>query len=174
MKTLLSALFGLSILASCAGVKVQQHNLPCHTRTRAEVLQSAMSLLVQHGFTITLADTTIGLVQAETEESRNIWLGSSGKRMWQISIRPELGSVGAIQPGDQATLSKPMEGRSMFVVATAKTVTRTTNAYGATLATAEEYYDDKSHTDWEWYWGVRSGLESICGARVVISTKSMN
>lgn len=174
MKTMHYLLLAAAFLGSCAGVKVKQHNLPCHTRSRAEVLQSAMSLLVQHGFTITLADTTIGLVQAETEESRNIWSGANGKRMWQISIRPELGNFGSVQPGEQATLTRPIEGRSMFVVATARTVTRTTNAYGATLATAEEYYDDNSHSDWEWYWGVRSGLESLCGAKVVISTKSLN
>ena len=165
----------LSILAvSCAGVIVQQHNLPCHTRNRAQAMQTATSLLVQHGLKITVADTLIGLVQAESEDTRDVWSGVMVKRMWQINIRPDTGPLGMVKPSDQETLSKPNNGRSMFIIATAKTITRTTNTFGATLATAEHYYDDKAHQDWEWYWGVRQGLESLCDARVVITTKTMN
>jgi len=165
----------LSILAvSCAGVKVQQHNLPCHTRNRAQALQTATSLLVQHGLKITVADTLIGLVEAESEDTRDIWTGVMVRRVWQINIRPDVGPLETAKPDDQETLAKPKNGRSMFIIATAKTITRTTNAFGATLATAEHYYDDKAHQDWEWYWGVRQGLESLCDARVVITTKSVN
>ena len=169
----LFAILGL-FAVGCSGVKIQQHNIPCHTRTRADVLRSAMSLLVQHGFTVSIADTTIGLVQGETEESRDIWSGMITKRVWQISIRPELGKIGELSPADQAALSKPAQQPSMYVIATAKTVNKTTNAFGATLSTAELYYDDDVHQDWEWYWEVRRGLESVCGSKVVISTRKIN
>lgn len=169
----LFAILGL-FAVGCSGVKIQQHNIPCHTRTRADVLRSAMSLLVQHGFNVTIADTTIGLVQGETEESREIWSGMISKRVWQISIRPDLGKLGVISAESQATLTKPIDQPSMYVIATAKTVNKTTNAFGATLSTSELYYDDDVHQDWEWYWEVRRGLESVCGSKVVISTRKIN
>lgn len=172
-KVYLFAILGL-FAVGCSGVKIQQHNIPCHSRTRADVLRSAMSLLVQYGFTVSIADTTIGLVQGETEESRDVWSGMITKRIWQISIRPELGKLGELSATDQAALSKPAQQQSMYVIATAKTVNKTTNAFGATISTAELYYDDDVHQDWEWYWEVRRGLESVCGSKVVISTRKIN
>lgn len=174
MKTFLWSMATALFLVSCSGIKVQQHNLPCHTRTRAQAIQTATSLLVQHGFKITLADTLVGLVQAETEDTREMWTGAFMKRVWQVSVRPEIGPIGIAKPGEQETLSKPQTGNSMFIIATAKTITRTTNAFGATLGTAEHYYDDEAHHDWEWYWDVRQGLESLCNAKVIITTKSVN
>lgn len=162
------------LLVSCSGVKVQQHNLPCHTRTRAQAIQTATSLLVQHGLKITLADTLVGLVQAETEDTKEVWTGAFIKRVWQVNVRPDVGPTVAAKPEDQETLSKPKTSRPMFIIATAKTITRMTNAFGATIATAEHYYDDEAHQDWEWYWGVRQGLESLCETKVIITTKSVN
>ena len=162
------------LLVSCSGVKVQQHNLPCHTRTRAQAIQTATSLLVQHGFKITLADTLVGLVQAETEDTREVWTGAFIKRVWQVNVRPDVGPIGIAKPEDQETLTKRKTSKPMFIIATAKTITRTTNAFGATLATAEHYYDDEAHQDWEWYWAVRQGLESLCETKVIITTKSVN
>jgi hypothetical protein len=174
MKILVPVTLIAAVFIGCSGVKIQQHNLPCHTRTKADVLRSAMSLLVQHGFKITVADTVLGLVQAETEETRDIWSGMISKRVWQVSIRPELGPLGQIDPVGQAALSKPQTDRTMYVIATARTVNKTTNAFGATISTAEIYYDDSVHEDWEWYWEVRRGLESVCGSKVVISTRKVN
>ena len=174
MRAFVYSLLIAVLTAACSGVKIQQHNLPCHTRTRAQAIQTATSLLVQHGFKITLADTLVGLVQAETEDTRDPWSGVMVKRVWQVNIRPELGSYGTAKPQDQETLSKLKATRSMFIIATAKTITRTTNAFGATLASSELYYDDDVHQDWEWYWGVRQGLESLCDAKVIITTKSVN
>jgi hypothetical protein len=159
---------------SCSGVKIQQHNLACHTKNRAEIVQTATSLLTMYNFKISLADTVIGLIQAESEEQRDVWSGAVTKRVWQINIRPDLGPVTSKPGPGQESLSRPKSGKPMFVIATAKTITRTTNVFGATLATAEHYYDDDAHRDWEWYWGVRTGLESVCDSRVVIITRSMN
>ena len=174
MRSIVNLLFLALVATSCVGVKIQQHNLPCHSRNKAQVVQSAAALLVQHGFKITMADTLIGLVQAETDETFDIWSGTTGRRVWQISLRRELGPITTAKPGDNAILTQPTDQNPLFVVATAKTVTQSKNAFGATLASAEHYYDDKAHKDWEWYWGVRQGLESVCDAKVVITTKKMN
>lgn len=153
---------------------VKQHNLPCHHRTQGEVIRSATSILVQSGFRITLSDTLIGLVQAETEEMVDIWTGVNSKRVWQISIKHSLDSNASITAGNAQTLAAPPDIQPLYIVALAKVVGHTQNAYGATLSTSEVYYDNEAHKDWEWYWDVRKGLESICGATSVITVKEMN
>jgi len=160
------------VSTACMTTKVHQHNLPCHTRTKADVIRSSMALLVQHGFTVTLSDTITGLIQAETAENRDVWTGNIEKRVWQIGIRPELDK--SVLAAESGPITKPADGPSMYVIATAKTVNRTQNAFGATLATSEVYYSDAAHEDWEWYWDIRRGLESVCGAKVVISTKKLH
>lgn len=163
-----------ALLTGCVGVKIQQHNLPCHTRSKAEIVQAATALLVQNSLKITMADTLIGLVQAESEEEFNAWTASTSKRIWQISIRPTIGPLGNVSPAVQETLSKPKHSNPMFIIATARTITQTKNAFGATSASGEYYYDDSANRDWEWYWSVRDGLESVCGAKVIITTKKVN
>ncbi len=169
-----SAVIALTLCIGCMTTKIQQHHIGCFDRSRADVLRSATTLLVQSGFNITLADTVIGLVQGETEEQHDIWSGLNSKRVWQISVKPDLGKLGVVSAGDQSTLSAPPGSKPLYIMATAKTVNRSQNAYGATLAASEVYYDDTSHEDWEWYWDVRKGLEGICGSKAVITTKKMH
>ena len=59
-------------LPSCKTVNIKQHNIGCFDRSKADVLRSATALLVQHGFTVTMADTVIGIVQGETPPSHVI------------------------------------------------------------------------------------------------------
>jgi hypothetical protein len=174
MKLLVYAIVAAIIVTACGGVKIQQHNLPCHSRGKSEIIQAATALLVQQGLKITMADTLVGLVQAESEEQRDVWSGMYIKRYWQVSVRPTIGPLGEVKPADQESLSKPKHPKPMFIIATAKTTTQSRNVFGATIANAEHYYDDEAHRDWEWYWSVRDGLESICDAKVIITTKKMN
>lgn len=162
------------LLPSCMTTKVQQHNLPCHDRTVADVVRSATSILVMNGFRITHTDTIVGLVQAQTDESHDIWSGAVSQRVWQIVMKPELKNYGEVKAGEITTLAAPTDKKPLYIIATAKVVSKSQNAYGATLATSEVYYDDNAHKDWEWYWDVRKGLEQICGATAVITTKKMN
>ncbi len=160
----------LFTMISCSTTKLKQHTIGCFERSKSDVIRSATALLVQHGLTVTMADTLIGLVQAESAESSDAWTGLISKRVWQVTVAPTIGGKNT----SSATLSKPTSSASLYIIATAKTVNRTQNAYGATLATSEVYYDDSSHEDWEWYWGVRRGLESICGTKAVITTKPLH
>ena len=161
-------------LTSCMSTKVQQHNLPCHDRTVADVVRSATSILVLNGFRITHSDTIVGLVQAQTDESRDIWTGAVNQRVWQIVMKPDLKDAGEVKAGEVTTLAAPTGKKPLYIIATAKVVSRSQNAYGATLATSETYYDNDAHKDWQWYWDVRTGLEQICGTTAVITTKKMN
>ena len=156
-------------LPSCKTVNIKQHNIGCFDRSKADVLRSATALLVQHGFTVTMADTVIGIVQGETPPSHDIWTGMNSKRVWQITVSPILDK----QASANAALTAPVGAQAMYIMAMAKTVNSSQNAFGSTLSTSEEYYDDKSHKDWEWYWGVRNGLESICGTKAVITSKKL-
>jgi hypothetical protein len=162
-------------IACCAGcaTSIKQHNIGCYDRSKADVLRSASALLIQNGFTITMADTIIGLVQAETAESRDIWSGTISKRVWQVNIKPELGKD-VVAGASTAALTAPPGAKPMYIMATAKTVNRTQNAYGATLSTSEVYYDDSAHEDWEWYWDVRKGMEEMCGTKAVVTTKKVH
>ncbi len=159
------------LVNACSATKIQQHNIGCFDRSKADVLRSATTLLVQHGFNVTHADTVVGLVQGETAESRDAWTGMITKRVWQVNVSPVLDKQTS---SSAAALTAPAGKQSLYIIATARTVNRTQNAFGATIATAEQYYDDTSHEDWEWYWGVRNGLEAICGSKAVITTKKVH
>ncbi|MBI2794197.1 MAG: hypothetical protein HYX66_06055 [Ignavibacteria bacterium] len=170
----ISLLTIISFTTGCRTTTVKQHNLPCHHRTQSDVIRSATSILVQNGFRITLSDTLVGLVQAETEEMHDIWTGVNSKRVWQISIKHSLDSSAIISAGNAQELAASPDIQPLYIVAFAKVVGRTQNAFGATLASGEMYYDSETHKDWEWYWDVRKGLEGICGAVSVITSKKMN
>jgi len=161
------------MLGGC-GTTIKQHHINCFDRSRADVLRSATALLVQTGFNITFADTIIGLVQAETAEQHNIWVGLFTKRVWQITVKPAIGKFDKVTSGDQATLSAPPGSQPLYIMATAKTIDRSQNIFGATISTSETYYDDNAHEDWEWYWDIRKGLETVCGTKAVITVKKMN
>ncbi len=160
----------LTILSGCMTTKVKQHNIGCPDRSKADVLRSATSLLVQSGFTVTLADTIIGLVQAESAEQHDVWTGTTSKRVWQVSIRSDVEE----KPETPGITGMPVGAKPMYIVATARTVNRGQTAFGATSSTSEFYYDDSAHSDWEWYWDVRKGLEAMCGTKAVITTKTMH
>lgn len=170
---LVSFLSCLLLLPGCMTTKISQHNLPCHSRTQTDVIRSATSILVMNGFRITISDTTVGLVQAETEESRNIWTGYISKRIWQINITPRLDNNIDPKSGNKAALEALATSKPLYIIATAKETSKSQNAFGATLLTTETYYDDDAHKDWEWYWAVRKGLENLCGATSVITVKKM-
>jgi len=121
-----------------------------------------------------MADTIIGIVQGETASEHDIWTGQNTKRVWQVTVKPDFATTAMVSAGDQAALTAPQGSKPLFVLATAKTVSSSQNAFGATLSSNETYYDDSAHEDWEWYWDVRKGLESICGTKAVITTKKMH
>jgi len=164
----------MTLCVGCMTTKIQQHNIGCFDRSKADVVRSATALLVQNGFNVTMADTIVGIVQGETEPQHDIWSGQNTKRVWQVTVKPELAKSAAVTAGDQAVLTAPPGSKPLYVVATAKTVSSSQNAFGATLSSNETYYDDSAHEDWEWYWDVRKGLEGICGTKAVITTKKMH
>jgi len=163
----------LSVLSGCMTTKIRQHTIDCNARSKADILRSATTLLVQSGFTVTLADTVVGLVQAETAEQYDIWSGTNSRRVWQISIRSDVGQTNSTTGGAMASSALP-GAKPLHVIATARTINRGQNAFGATSSTSEVYYDDSAHEDWEWYWDVRKGLETMCGAKAIITTKNMH
>lgn len=170
---LLSLLTILLFAQSCMTTKIKQHNLPCYQRTQVEIIRSATSILVMNGFRITLADTLMGLVQAETEEAHDVWSGRDNKRVWTISIKSSLDQEIMTTAGEQRTLESGQNSKPLYIVALAKVVSRSRNVYGATASASEDYYDNDSPKDWGWYWDVRKGLETICGATSVITVKEM-
>lgn len=176
MKLILMAIGVACCITACNTIKVHQHTIPCGEHTRADVVRSAMSLLVMHGFNITLADTVVGLIQGESAEESSFWAGSVSKKIWQITIKVNqtAGNVyagaatGGMGDQQSATLQSSL---NYHVAATAKVVTKTTNAFGATLSTTEVYCNNDTLPGEEWYWSVRHGLESLCGSVSVITTK---
>lgn len=166
--------FSLMPIGGCMTTRIKQHNLPCHNRSQSDVIRSATSILVMHGFRITLSDTVVGIVQGETEESFSVWTGSISKRVWQVNIKKSLEKNIEINEAGKSALAAPASAQPLFIIAIAKVVSKKQNAFGATMATSETYFDDDSHKDWEWYWNVRKGLEEVCGASAVISVKKMN
>ncbi|MBU3699657.1 MAG: hypothetical protein FGM33_06555 [Candidatus Kapabacteria bacterium] len=162
----------IMVISGCSTV-IHQHNLACHNRTRTQIVQSATAVLVQSGFTIKSADTVLGLIQAETPDEARIG-GYLEHRVWQIMIKPRLEGHSEISSQEKESLSKPQGAASMYLFATAKSVLKGTNVFGATTGTSETYYHDGVSESWNWYWDVRRGLEEICGARCIISKRSVN
>jgi hypothetical protein len=166
--------FLTALVSSGCATRIRQHNLPCHNRTVADVVRATTSTLVMNGFRITHSDTIVGLIQAQTDESRNVWTGIVEQRVWQVALRPNLNNVGEVTAGNSLSLAPPTDKQPLYLVATAKVVGRTQNAFGATLSTSEEYYGDHVHEDWTWYWDVRRGLEQVCGATAVVTVKKQH
>lgn len=104
---------------------------------------AALSALVMaEGMQITLVNDNIGILQAATAEDHSIWTGIYSTRQWIFSMK-----------GDT-------------VLAYAKSIDQTRNAFGGVVGTSETYYTDKLHPDNAWYWNVRRGLETLCGSKV--------
>lgn len=168
-----------SMLSVGCATKIHQHNLNCPTRSRAEIVRSSTALLVKNGFTITMSDTLIGIVQAETEETRSVWSAVNTKKVWQIiteqpvsTNKQEQANNKSVSTGSSSSYSATGDAAApgLVIIATAKTVDRTQSVFGAQTSASETYYDDDSHSDWEWYWDVRKGLEALCGSKIYITT----
>lgn len=162
-----------TVFVAC-GTTIRQHNIPCADRNPSDVVRSLTSILIQSGFRITHSDTLIGLIQAQTDEQRNIWSGGVEQRVWQISLKRMPNSQREAHAGTAAPPSGQSVAETVQIVATAKVLSKTQNAFGATLATAEIYYGDDTHEDWEWYWDVRNAMQSLCGTTAVITNKKMH
>ncbi|MEY3387038.1 MAG: hypothetical protein RIR53_1849 [Bacteroidota bacterium] len=168
----LSLIIISSLLTSCVAVPtVHQHNLECHTQSKAEVVRSVVRVLVEHNFTITFADTLAGVVYAGWD-ARGVPapITYSFMREWKIFMADDLGDVGMIRAEDQEEMVKPKPNNAMYVIATARHIPFTMSLLGPRL----RYCNDTTSKDELWYWNVRKELESLCSAKTIITTKPLD
>lgn len=142
LTTITVAVLGFAVLFTACAQRPIQLTTPCPTKPMREVVSSLSALVIAEGMQITLVNENIGILQASSPEDHSIWTGLYTIRQWIFTMK-----------GDT-------------VLAYAKTIDQSRNAFGATLATSETYYSDKVHPDHAWYWNVRRGLETLCGGKV--------
>ena len=136
------------IFTTSCGTTVYQLHTQCE-KSKEEVFKSITTLLLQENLQIKHSDMELGYIQAESIPQLNIWLGAEVQRVWVITYKENK------------------------IIASAKTITITRNAFGKTTGSAETYYNDDSHEDWTWYWNVRDGLENLCGNEIIITKKKV-
>lgn len=117
---------------------------PCGKSSKSDIVAAMSALVAQEGFTVSLINENIGVLQASTPEEFSIWTGLNTTRQWSLTMR-----------GDT-------------VLMMAKTVSYSKNVFGATTGGAETYYNDNAHSDWTWYWNVRNGMATLCENQPVI------
>jgi hypothetical protein len=100
-------------------------------------------MLIEEGFEIKKLDERSGVLQAETMSKYDFLMGGNHQKVWSIYL---------------------IEGK---VIAQAKVVTITTNAFGAVISSGETYYSDASHSSHDWYWDIRKKIEEKCGEVIV-------
>ena len=128
----------ISVIVISCGTTVRQLNTNCNESCR-DIFKSLTTVLLQENFKIIQNDVENGYLQAETEYSHSVWTGANTKRVWIFQYD---------------------KGK---IIASAKEVSNSQNAFGATVSTSEFYYSDrKAHEDMTWYWRVRNELEKLC------------
>ena len=131
--------------AACVKRPIQL-TTPCPAKPVKEVVGTLSALVLAEGMQITLVNDNVGILQAATPEDHS-WTGAYSTNQWTFSMK-----------GDT-------------VLAFAKAVQQTRNAFGAMLSSYESYLTDEVHPDYLWYWNVRRGLEALCGEKVVFIQK---
>lgn len=144
MKLLISVIL-LVMLASCAPTIIK-HECDCRIESK-ELFSGLSSLAMSEGMSIKTADVSTGVFVAESDPVVEPISGATIVNRWQVSFV------------------------NNKVLATAKSLTQSKNAFGATLATSETYYNQNVHKDHAWYWSIRNYLESKCGKIVEIKSK---
>ncbi len=147
MKLVLVSLLASAMVVGCMSSRVH-HQVQCQGQAKSEVLNAMSALLLIEGLEVKQVNEGVGVLQAATAESHDIWSGHYITKNWQFVIR----------------------GDSVMAWAFERRATR--NALGAEISHTDTYYDDRAHSDWGWYWHVRQGLEELCGSKAVILKSS--
>lgn len=139
-----AAALGIAVLFAACAPRPIQLTTPCASKSTKEIVAALSALVMAEGMQLTLVNDNIGILQASTAESHSIWTGTSSTLQWIFTIK-----------GDT-------------VLAYAKAIDQSRNAFGAVTYTNETYYSDsKLHPNSNaWYWNVRRGLETLCGGKV--------
>ena len=133
-------------LISCASPKWQMQ-AGCPGVDVPDAIAGLTALVTQEGMNITLVNEKIGVLQAATAESADIWTGHLVSKSWQFTISHDT------------------------IYAFAKEIRQSRNAFGTILSTTETYYNDKVHKSHGWYWNVRNGIGAVCENAVVVFVK---
>ncbi|MCE7933188.1 MAG: hypothetical protein DYG96_01205 [Chlorobi bacterium CHB2] len=137
-----AAALGIAVLFAACAPRPIQLTTPCASKSTKEIVAALSALVMAEGMQLTLVNDNIGILQASTAEDHSIWTGIYSTKQWVFTMKSDT------------------------VLAYAKTVDQSRNAFGAVLSTSETYYSDKVHPDHAWYWNVRRGLETLCGGKV--------
>lgn len=132
-------------LQSCA-VKIYEHHKDC-LKDKQEIISKFSSLVIAEQMQIKMQDANIGVAQAETPVTKNIYNGQLEQKFWNLRI----------------------DGNNLIITAYL-TITQQ-NAFGVTLSQTTVYFDDKTHNDWGFFWNVRDGLEELCGGKFIVVEK---
>lgn len=146
MKSVAIAAAVLALSVGCASRPIQLVT-PCGSHDTKSTLKYLSGLVAAEGMQIELVNEDVGILRASLGPEHDFWTGMNLTKQWQFTIR-----------GDT-------------VLAFAKTISVSQNAFGATVGSSETYYSDKAHSDWTWYWNVRNPLQSFCGHEVIFIQK---
>lgn len=133
-------------LNSCITTKIHELQSNCDQITTDELFKSLTTLVLKENMIIKQSDAKLGYLQAETNPKRSPLSGETRSYAWVF---------------------QHSDGK---IVAYAKVLYSSQNAFGATKESGEAYYGDDSSKEEKWYWNVRNGIEKLCGNKIIIVT----
>ena len=142
MKNVIIILILLS-LSSCTPT-MYQHNCNCDAIDMKSLFTSISASLAKENMQIATSDINIGYLEARSKPAYSVLTGGTYTNIWVIQY--ENGKI----------------------IAYAKLLTETKNAFGVTLASSEGYYNDKASNDVGWYWNVRDDIEKLCKGKIEV------
>lgn len=157
MKWFLMVLMAL-VLCSCGTTMYQLHTT-CE-QSNEEIFQSLTSVLLSSNFLVKQNDPKNGYLQAETMPVVNA--NETQYKIWTFQIVDSIPKNSAVNDGER---------KMKKMVCSAKEVTVLRNAFGWVVNEHTEYYNDKSHKIFTWYWDIRNRIQQMCSDIRIIEKK---